>query len=720
MRQILQNLKTGNTELADIATPSVGNGQILIKTQYSLISAGTEKMLVEFSKGGYLAKAKAQPDKVKQVLDKIRTDGLLPTLDTVFKRLDEPLPLGYCNVGRVIEVGQNVMGIAIGDMVVSNGPHAEYVTVPQNLCAKVPVGVDPEEAAFTVLSSIALQGIRLAEPTIGEKFVVYGVGLIGLVLVQLLKANGCEVLAIDISKERLKIAESFGAETCNPGSINPIDKVNAWTSGMGADGVIITASAKTDEIIHQSAEMCRKKGRIILVGVIGLNLRRSDFYEKELTFQVSCSYGPGRYDDAYELKGRDYPVGHVRWTEKRNFETILGLLNTGQLNIEPLITHRFKLEEASQAYHKISTDSSVLGVILEYDENQPVTKHIKISHSNLKSEKKCVAALIGAGNFSKMTLAPALVKTNAQLKYISDLSNSPSAAHIAKKYKFDIATSDTDSVLNDSSVNTVFIATGHNSHAKLVCDSMQAGKHVFVEKPLALTVDQLAQIIKTYNNYSDQHFMIGFNRRFSPDIMKAKELLSGHGEPLSMIYLCNAGYIPSKVWVHDPERGGGRIIGEACHFIDLMGFICDSEPVSVAAFCFDRNTDIKEDKMSINIKYSNGCIGTVHYFANGQKSYPKETIRIFSDGRILEINNFRMLQSYGFSRFRKSKHKMDKGHINQFVQFVNNIEKGNRNLIPFSQLISVTLASFAAMTSAMENRTINLHEEYSEIYQLLK
>ena len=720
MKQILQNLKTGITELADVPTPTISTGHLIIKTQYSLISAGTEKMLVEFSKGGYLAKARAQPDRVKQVLDKIKTDGLLPTLDTVFKRLDEPLPLGYCNVGRVVEVGQNVTSIAIGDMVVSNGPHAEYVTVPQNLCAKVPVGVDPEEATFTVLSSIALQGIRLAEPTIGEKFVVYGVGLIGLVLVQLLKANGCEVLAIDINKERLKIAETFGAEICNTKSINPENKANAWTSGMGADGVIIAASAKTDEIIHQSAEMCRKKGRIVLVGVIGLNLRRSDFYEKELTFQVSCSYGPGRYDDSYELKGRDYPFGHVRWTEKRNFETILGLLKTSQLNVEPLITHRFKLEEASKAYHKISTDSSVLGVILEYGENQPVTKQIKISPSNLKSERKCVAALIGGGNFSKMTLAPALVKTNAQLKYISDLSNSPSAAHIAKRYKFDIATSDTDSVLNDSSVNTVFIATGHNSHAKLVCDSLQSGKHVFVEKPLALNVDQLTQIIKTYDNYSDQHLMVGFNRRFSPDILKAKELLSGHGEPLSMIYLCNAGYIPSKVWVHDPERGGGRIIGEACHFIDLMGFICGSEPVSVASFCFDKNTDIKEDKMSINIKYSNGSIGTVHYFANGHKSYPKETIQMFSDGRILGINNFRMLQGYGFNRFCKSKHKMDKGHINQFVQFVNNIEKGNCNLIPFNQLISVTLASFAAMTSAKENRTINLHEEYSEIYHILK
>jgi hypothetical protein len=733
MKQILQNLRSGETKLTELPSPACSKNTLKIQTSHSLISAGTERMLVEFSKGGLLAKAKAQPDKVKQVLDKIKTDGLMPTVETVFKRLDEPLPLGYCNVGRVIEVGSGVSGFRIGDMVASNGPHAEVVCVPQNLCAKVPEQVSAEQATFTVLGSIGLQGVRLAKPTLGEKFVVYGAGLIGLVTVQLLRASGCEVLAIDLSDDRLKMAESFGATVCNGGQGDPVAVASSWTEGAGVDGVIITASAKTDAIVHQAAEMCRKQGRIVLVGVVGLNLRRSDFYEKEITFQVSCSYGAGRYDDAYEQKGQDYPLGYVRWTEQRNFQAILGAMASGQLDVSPLITDRLPFEDAQKAYAKISADSSTLGVVLEYSGQPETSRTVFIPHKPFNPESTCVAAMIGAGNFAKMTMGPALAKTKARLKYVSARTNAAAARHIAEKYHFENATTDTDAIWDDPEVNTVFITTGHNSHASLVKKGLESGKHVFVEKPLCLTKEELNSIIETCNNLSFSSLqppvsslqppvsslhssssrlpslMVGFNRRFSPHIQKIKQLLAGRGEPLAMNFTCNAGIIPADVWVHDPEIGGGRIIGEACHFIDLLSYIAESPVVSVAAFQMEKGVAVKEDKMSIALRFEDGSVGTVNYFGNGSKQYPKETMEIFSDGRVLRMDNFRKTEGYGFGKFKRFKTRaQDKGHEVQFGAFVDRVIEGGEPLISMNELVNVTLASFAAMTSASEGRMVHL------------
>lgn len=525
MKQILQNLGSGETVLTEVPAPGPGGGTVLIQTRASLISAGTERMLVEFGKASLLGKARSQPEKVKQVLDKIRSDGLLPTMEAVFNRLDEPLPLGYCNAGVVLECGtQNAeCGLKPGDRVVSNGPHAEIVSVPRNLCAKIPDGVTDEQAAFTVLSSIGLQGMRLLDPTLGERFAVFGLGLIGLVAVQLLRSNGCSVLGIDVHPGRLALAERFGAVVVNAAAGgDPVAAASVWTEGKGVDGVLITAAAKDDAIVHQSAQMCRKRGRIVLVGVVGLGLQRSDFYEKELSFQVSCSYGPGRYDEKYEQGGQDYPYGFVRWTERRNFEAILDLLRTGRLAVGDLITHRFPITDAPQAYEKVSADRNALGVILQYSDKPDLARTIRTAARDGSSKSVvsgpatacggAVLGVIGAGNFAKMTLMPALAKTSARIKYVCDL-NGAAAAHLARKFGGEMALTDYGALLADPEVNAVVIAVGHNLHARLVCEAVRAGKHTLVEKPLAMNVEEVRKILEAYQRTEDGRQKTGGSRQ---------------------------------------------------------------------------------------------------------------------------------------------------------------------------------------------------------------
>lgn len=721
MKQILQNIKNGATEISDVPTPAVGRGQVLIRTSRTLVSTGTERMLVDFGKAGWIEKARQQPEKVKQALNKIQTDGLRPTVEAVFNKLDEPLPLGYCNAGAVMQVMSDgaggVLGLKVGDRVASNGPHAEIVCVPQNLCAKIPAGVSDEEAAFTALGAIALQGVRLAAPTLGERFMVFGLGVVGLLTVQLLRAHGCPVLAVDVSETRLRLAASFGAETVSlTADADPVTTALNWSGGRGVDGAIIAASAKGDGIIHQAASACRQRGRIVLVGVVDLNLWRSDFYKKELTFQVSCSYGPGRYDAKYEQRGQDYPVGFVRWTAQRNFEAVLEAMRAGQLRVKELITHRIPLADALHAYGSILSDPEALGVIMEYPAPAELTPTINIAVSQSRPAGKCGVALIGAGNFSKMTLAPALAKTPARLKYVVARTNGAAAAHIARKYGFDHASTDPDVILADREVNTVFIATNHNSHATLVCKALAGGKHVFVEKPLAIDIEGLKQVVATVRMHPERHLMVGFNRRFSPHAQKMKVWLAGRSEPLALNMTINAGIIPPDVWVHDPERGGGRIIGEACHFMDLMVYLTGCKVVAVSAMQMGGQMSIREDKMSILLSFADGSVGTVSYFGNGNKAYPKETLEVYSEGRILKLDNFRRVAGYGFRGFRKfSTWQMDKGHRAEVAAFVGLVEKGGRRLIPFPEMVNVTLASFAAMTSAREGRQIVLEKEYGEL-----
>ncbi len=713
MKQILQSFKTGQTELADIPAPMVSKGKLLIRTTHSLVSLGTERMLVEFGKSSLVSKALQQPERVKMVLDKIKSDGLFPTIETVFNKLEQPLPLGYCNAGVIEEIGEGVSGFAMGDRVASNGQHAGYVCVPQNLAVKVPDNVSQEEATFTVIGSIGLQGMRLCSPSFGETIVVTGLGLIGLITAQLLLANGCRVIGVDIDKDKCSLAKKWGIETVNPSDgTDPVKVVMDLTSGVGADGVIITASAKNNDIISQAARMSRKRGRIILVGVIGLELNRAEFYEKELTFQVSCSYGPGRYDDNYENKGIDYPLGFVRWTEKRNFETILQAISNGNLNVKDLITEIIEIEDFQKVYGEIGKSNSIASIFRYQDSEKlsatSVTQHtIELTDRNFKGSKG-VIGVIGAGNFTKMAMLPALKGSGANFKFIAS-SGGVTGTSLAKKFGFSHSTTDYRQILSDNDVDTVFITTRHDSHARFVNEALLAKKHVFVEKPLALNTEQLQSVIDTYTEGTDvKSLMVGFNRRFSPHMQAIKKSLGNNPGPVNINVTMNAGFIPKEVWVHDMKTGGGRIIGEACHLIDLCVFLTGSEVHSVCLNAMGENPEENTDNASLLLRFKNGSNAVVNYFSNGSKAYSKERIEVYSLERSWITDNFRTTKAFGVKGFRNLRTKIDKGHKAQFHEYISRIQKGGEPLISFNEIVNVTRASLAAIQSLREKRWIEI------------
>ena len=713
MKQILQSFKTGETTLEEVPAPIVGRGSVLIQTSRSLVSLGTERMLVEFGKSSLISKARQQPDRVKQVLDKIKTEGLIPTLEAVFSKLEQPLPLGYCNVGKVIAIGEGVTEFNIGDRVASNGQHAEYVNIPKNLVVKIQDNISDEEAAFTVIGSIGLQGIRLCNPTFGETIVVTGLGLIGLLTSQMLVANGCKVIGIDIDPAKCGMAEKWGIHTINPATgAAPVKAVMEMTDGIGADAVIITASAKNNDIISQAAQMSRKRGRIILVGVIGLNISRAEFYEKELTFQVSCSYGPGRYDENYEQKGIDYPLSFVRWTEKRNFETILQAMSSGKLQVKDLITEIVELKDYQKIYSGIGSSKSI-AAILKYPvqgNTYPSANTIILQDHSFKGSKG-VIGVIGAGNFTKMTMLPALKGSGAGLKYIAS-SGGVTGTALAKKYGFTHSTTNYQQILADKEVDTVLITTRHNSHAKFVVEALLAGKHVFVEKPLALNEEQLNQIIETYLSFSSiSHsptLTVGFNRRFSPHIQAIKKALGSSPGGININATMNAGAIPSNVWVHDLQVGGGRIIGEACHYLDLCVYLTGSEIQSVCMNAMGESPQQNTDNASILLKFRNGSNAVINYFANGAKSYSKERVEVYSRERVFIMDNFCTTKSFGANGFKNLKTKLDKGHQAQFQTYIQRIKTGGEALISFSEIVNVTKASFAAIQSLKEGRWVEV------------
>jgi len=713
VKQIIQDLRSGKSETANVPCPQVKPGHLLVQTQASLISSGTERMLVEFGKASLIEKSRQQPEKVRMVLDKVKTDGLVPTLEAVQSKLDQPLPMGYANAGVVLEVGAGVEEFSVGDRIISNGSHAEVVCVPKNLCAKIPDPVTDEAAAFTILGAIALQGIRLAQPTLGETFVVTGLGLIGLITVQLLQAQGCRVLGIDFDPKKLDLARKFGTQTVDLSrGEDPISAAASLSQGRGIDGVLITATTKSNEPVHQAAQMCRKRGRIVLVGVVGLELSRADFYEKELSFQVSCSYGPGRYDPAYEAEGQDYPLGFVRWTAQRNFEAVLDMLATGRLEVAPLISHRFPLDQAPAAYELLNSSEPYLGILLEYpDSQQPsdlVNPTIQLqkkqeraftseSHRKAPIPNQPVIGFIGAGNYATRILIPAFKQTNATLKAVAT-TGGIGGVYAGRKFGFGLATTDPDSLLSDPEINTLVIATRHDSHADYVCKALNAGKYVFVEKPLAIASDQLDGIQSTYtsilNSGTSPLLMVGFNRRFAPQIQKIKALLANLKEPKAMIMTVNAGAIPPNHWTQDAAIGGGRIIGEACHFIDLLRFLADSPIVSIQTTSLG-GVELREDKVSFTLSFADGSLGTVHYLTNGHKSFPKERLEIFCAGRILQLDNFRKLKGYGFSGFNSMNlWRQDKGNTACAAAFINAIESGQTAPIPFEEFVEVTRVSF--------------------------
>lgn len=703
MKQILQALGNGETILVDAPAPQVRPGQLLIDTTKTLISTGTERMLVDFGKAGLIAKARSQPEKVVQVLAKMKTDGLLTTIDAVRSKLGQPIPLGYSNVGIVRAVGTGVEGFAVGDRVVSNGAHADVVSVPQNLCAKVPEGVSDEAASFTVVASIGLQGIRLAEPTLGEAVVVTGVGLIGLMTVQLLRAHGCRVLAIDYDADKLALARGFGAETCNPGAgEDPVAAGMAFSRGQGGDAVIITASTKSNDPVTQAAQMSRKRGRIILVGVTGLELNRADFYEKELSFQVSCSYGPGRYDPAYEDRGQDYPFGFVRWTEQRNFVAILDMLASGQLTVDGLVSHRVAFADAPEAYNLLTSDKRALGIVLDYPHAAGARHATTVALPRARAVASAsptapVVGFVGAGNYASRVLIPAFRAAGADLDTIVSAGGTSGVVH-GERSGFRRASSSSDELFADPAVNTIAIATRHNSHAPLVTAALRAGKHVFVEKPLCLTRDELAEV-KAAHAASDRMLMVGFNRRFSPLTVKMKSLIDRVAEPKSFIFVMNAGAIPTNHWTQDVAVGGGRIIGEACHHIDLMRFLAGSPIVSIEARRMGDNPaqPMTEDKAVITIGFADGSFGTVHYLANGGSSFPKERIEVFAAGRTLQLDNFIALNGYNWPGFRKQKlWRQDKGQNDCAAAFLSAIAEGRASPIPAEDLFEVAEATLTA------------------------
>ena len=704
MKQILQSFKTGETELIELPVPTVKPGQILIQSTRSLVSLGTEKMLVEFGNASLIEKARQQPEKVKMVIDKIKSDGLVPTIEAVFNKLEQPIPLGYCNVGRVVAVGEGVNNFKKGDRVASNGQHAEFVLVPQNLVVHIPENVSDEEAVFTVIGSIGLQGIRLVKPSIGETVVVVGLGLIGLLTSEILIANGCKVIGYDLDDEKVEIAKDKGVIAFNPShGINVVSFVNEKTNNVGADAIIITASSSSNEIISDAAKMCRKRGRIILVGVIGLAISRADFYEKELSFQVSCSYGPGRYDDNYELKGIDYPLPFVRWTEKRNFETILQLISSKKINVKDLISEVIELTDFRNVYGNIG-NSKKIATIFKYNEiNKPIHS-ITIGEKEPKLSNDGIA-IIGAGNFTKMTMLPSLKGAKANLIHIVS-SGGVNGSSLAKKYKILKSTTDYDLVLDDKNVDLVMITTRHNLHAEMVIKALDKGKHVFVEKPLALNIQELNQIEKAYNK-SEGSIMVGFNRRFSPHIIKLKSLLNQ--SPMNIIATMNAGSLPVDMWVNDLKVGGGRIIGEACHYLDLMVYLSGSIIKSVCINALGENPNKNTDNASILVKMENGSTGVLNYFANGSKSYSKERLEIFSENKVFIVDNFIKTTAFGVKGFSKLKTKQNKGHKRQFHEIIQNLNLGSIQLIPFNELMNVTKASFAAIESLEKNSWIDIN-----------
>lgn len=698
MKQILQNMATGETHLVDAPVPLCGKNKVLIRTTNSLVSIGTERMLVEFGKANMVEKARQQPEKVKMVFEKVKTDGLAVTMNAVKSKLDQPLSMGYCNVGRVLDVGGGVLEFQCGDRVVSNGPHASVVSVSRNLIARIPENVSDEHACFTVLSSIGLEGIRLAQPTLGEYFVVTGLGLIGLLTVQLLRANGCRVLGIDFDENKLELARQFGAETVSlKKGENPVEAGFAFSRGRGVDGVLITASTKSSDPVGQAARMSRKRGRIILVGVTGLKLNRADFYEKELRLQVSCSYGPGRYDTNYEDKGLDYPFGFVRWTEQRNFEAVLDMMADGRLDVTPLISHHFDFEDALEAYDLLTSDKAALGILLQY-KSAPESRHqttVELNANVNFEAQKPVIGFVGAGNYASRILIPVFKAAGAQFHTIATSGGINGVIH-GEKAGFVKATTDTLAMLNSSEINTVVIVTRHNSHARFVADALKAGKHVFVEKPLAISFEELTEVEAAYHSMASTEnapkLMVGFNRRFSPQVRKMKELLATVNEPKSFIMTMNAGAIPADHWTQDIEVGGGRIIGEACHFIDLMRYLAGSEIVSVQCRRMGdvAGVVIAEDKAAIILGFADGSFGTIHYLANGAASFPKERIEVFTAGRVLQLDNFRKLKGFGWSGFKKMKlWKQDKGQNACVAAFLGAIANGTATPISVEEVFNV-------------------------------
>lgn len=700
VRILAQDLGSGATRLIDAPAPKAPVNGLLIRSVASLVSAGTERMLVDFGRANLLEKARQQPDRVRDVVDKARAEGVMETIEAVRGKLGQPLPLGYANAGRVIGVGRGVRGFSVGDLVATNGSHAEVVDVATTMAASVPEGVPAEEACFASVASVGLEGIRLAKAELGERFVVTGLGLIGLLTVQLLRAQGCDVMGVDPDPERRKLAETFGISTAEPGDAAEFE-AHRFGRGRGVDGVLVCASTKSSDPVRAAARMCRQRGRIVLVGVADLDLERSEFYDKELTFQVSRAYGPGRYDPSYE-SGRDYPFGLVRWTAGRNMEAVLDLMGSGRLDVNPLITHRFDFDDAASAYTALVEDQSALGIVLRYPaaetpESADVQRPVLPAPVASKPATGRIA-LIGAGNFATRTLLPAIEQAGATVAVIA--ARGGVSAGLAADGRGMEATTDVDALFDDPSIGYLFVATRHDSHALLASRAVESGKAVYIEKPLAITHEELDQLVGVLAaTPSPAILTVGFNRRFAPITVRMQELLHATPGPKVVIATVNAGAVPADHWTQDPHIGGGRIIGEACHFVDLARHLVGVPIIDVQSrFLGGSRT---KDSASISLGFADGSIAAVHYLANGSARFPKERIEVFTQGRVLANDNFKTLHAYGWPAARTVRlRRQDKGHGASIAAFLDAARSGGTSPIPMEELIEVHRAVIDAATVA--------------------
>ncbi len=712
MKQLLQNIKDGKTIVEDVPIPTPREGQALVKVSASLVSAGTERMVVEFAEKSYLGKARSRPDLVKQTLDKAKREGIMPTVQAVFNRLDQPMGLGYSTAGTIVALGKNMQGFKVGQRVACAGggyaTHAEYNTVPRNLLTPLPKNVDFESAAFTTLGAIALHGFRLAETQLGENVAVIGLGLLGLLTIQLASAAGCNVLGIDIDPKRVKLASSLGIQAVVRAQAEAT--ASAFTANRGFDSIIICADTSSNDPVELAGVIARDRAKVVATGAVGLNFPRKIYYEKEIAFINSRSYGPGRYDASYEENGQDYPIGYVRWTEGRNFQAVVDLMASGKLNVAPLISHRFDIEEGVKAYEVITgkKKEAFLGVLLKYsNEKQETSKRVEFPlvtrHSSLVT-----LGVLGAGLFANSTLLPVL-KNNKDFELVCIASSGGlHAQHSGKKFGFQYATSSEDEIINDPKVNTVAILTRHDTHADLVVKALKAGKNVFVEKPLAINSGQLLAISKQLNAKSQALLTVGFNRRFSPLAKQLHVSLLTRQEPLHAHYRVNAGFIPANHWTQDEAIGGGRIIGEACHFIDLITYLVGALPVKVSAHALPNNGKYREDNVSMTFTFADGSLGVVDYLANGDKSMPKERLEVFCAGMVAVLDDYVSLTTVKDGKKKVESGAQDKGWRAEMAAFAEAVKSGKEPPIPYEQILAVTKSTFAAVESIRRGIAIEI------------
>ncbi|HNE69983.1 MAG TPA: bi-domain-containing oxidoreductase [Anaerolineales bacterium] len=715
MKQLLQNIKNGNTTVEDIPIPTPREGQALIKVAASLVSAGTERMVVEFAEKSYLGKARSRPDLVKQTLDKAKREGIMPTVNAVFNRLDQPMALGYSTAGTIVALGKNMQGFKVGQRVACAGggyaTHAEYNVVPRNLLTPLPKNVDFESAAFTTLGAIALHGLRLAEPQLGENVAVIGLGLLGLMTIQLAAAAGCNVLGIDLDPKRIKLASSLGLEAVSRQNAESASAAHFATANRGFDSIIICADTPSNDPVELAGVIARDRAKVVATGAVGLNFPRKIYYEKEISFINSRSYGPGRYDSNYEENGNDYPIGYIRWTEGRNFQAVVDLMASGKLKVTPLISHRFDIIEGVKAYEVITgkRKEPFLGVVLKYPEEK-MKEERKIVFPSIAHRSSSVVKLgvLGAGLYANATLLPVL-KDNKDYELIGIASSGGlHAQHSGKKFGFQYATSSEDEIINDPKINTVAILTRHDTHADLAIKALKAGKHVFVEKPLAINSNQLSVVSKQLLKTDHCLLTTGFNRRFSPLARSLKSQLESLQEPKHLHYRVNAGFIPANHWTQDEAIGGGRIIGEACHFIDTLTFLVGALPVKVSAQALPNNGKYREDNVSMTFTFADGSIGVVDYLANGDKSMPKERLEVFCGGMVAILDDYVSLNVVKDGKRKEEKGAQDKGWRGEMAAFAEAVQGKGEAPIPYGQIIAVTKSTFAAVESIRSGNPVEI------------